>query len=156
MAHVADRILAAVKARLSTLSGGITVVVLPLHLLDVEQLPAIIIDNVVDTISSRTEGFFPDEQARRLEFTVQPTLLADSLSLPDVVGDMHEQVEIALTGSQDAVNLGGLLTRGLRIEGAELVIDSESLQQPAAGWRISVSCTYNLRSDVPGNTEKEL
>jgi hypothetical protein len=154
MAHVADRILAAVQARLAVVPGIVGAHVKPLHLLEEDQLPALVIDEIEDTVDSAT-GFFPVAQTRELKFVVQICQLASSDNFSSLLTTLHEDVSLALFGSLAATNLGGLLTRGLSEQSAALFTDSESLQQVVGGWRITVSCTYNLRSDMPGKTEKE-
>ena len=153
--HVADRILAALKSRMASVSGVTGAHLLPLHALDISQLPAIVIEQARDIVTEST-GVFPVYQTHRLEMTVRLCIMATESTFDAALGTLHESVSKALTGSAAAITLGNILTRGLRIEGEELFSDSESLQKPVGGWDISVSCIYNTRSDQPGNFEKEL
>ena len=155
MAHVADRILAAIKSRLAAVSGIAGVHLLPLHLLDSSQLPAIVIDGVEDSVEQAT-GYFPVFQTRKLQIPVKVCVMATEAAFDSAVATLHEAAAVALTGSESAINLGGLLTRGLSITSERLFADAESLQKPVGGWEITVTCTYNTRSDQPGHTEKEL
>jgi hypothetical protein len=155
MAHVADRILAAVLANLVAVPGVVTADIKPLDLLEEGDLPALIIDEVEDDVEPGEVGFFPVEQTRKLKFVVLACVMASASSTKAQLADLHEQAELALVGTEAAVRLGGLLTRGLKVHGGSLSTDSESIQKPVGVWRISVSCTYNLRSDAPGKTEKE-
>ena len=155
MADVADRILALVKSQLATVAGITGVHLQPLHLLTADQLPALIIDDIKDEIVEET-GFFPVSQTHRLAFTVVLCQMVSAASFSSALGTLHEATKLALVGTAAAVNLGGVLTRGLAVKGSDLFTDSESLEKPVGGWRISVVCTYNTRSDQPGHTEKEL
>lgn len=155
MAHVADRILAALKGRMASVSGVTGAHLKPLHLLDAAQLPAIVIDDIRDSVEESL-GYFPVYQTHKLQFSVRICLMATEASFDAALATLHEAVATALTGSTAAINLGGLLTRGLTIDGEELFADAESLQKPVGGWAINISCTYNTRSDQPGHTEKEL
>lgn len=154
MDHVADRILAELKTRLAVVPGILGAYVTPLHLLDVDQLPAIIVTDIEDTVIASV-GHFPIDQTRELKFVVQICQIATASTFAAQLSPLHADVCLALFGSVPAISLGGLLTRGLKEEGAALFTDTESLQQPVGGWRISVTCTYNHRSDQPGKTEKE-
>lgn len=157
MSHVADRILAAVLNNLSGIPGIATVDIKPLDLLEEDQLPAVLIDEIDDEVQSGyLAGHFPVDTTRKLSFVVKVCLMAAATDFKLLIGGLHELVELALVGSESAVSLNGLLTRGLMVHGGSLFSDSESLQQPVGGWRIPVTCTYNLRSDQPGKTEKEL
>ena len=153
--HVADRILAALKSRMASVTGVTTAQLLPLHMLDASLLPAVIIDPVRDTVTEST-GVFPVYQTHKLEMVVRVCIMATESAFDAALGTLHEAVAKALTGSVSAITLGNVLTRGLRIDGEELFADSESLQKPVGGWAIAVSCIYNTRSDQPGNFEKEL
>lgn len=157
MAHAADRILAAVLANLAAVPGIQTASLKPLYLLEETDLPALVIDDVEDEVTAADgfDGYFPVSQSRRLNFVVQVCAMSGSQTFLADVADLHEKAAIALVGSELAVKLGGLLTRGLTIHGGSMFTDSESLQKPVGGWRISVSCTYNLSSESPGKTEKE-
>ncbi len=153
--HVADRILSTLKSRMASVSGIVGAHLLPLHLLDASLLPAVIIDQVRDTVTEST-GAFPIYQTHRMEMTVRLCIMATESTFDAALGTLHEAVSKALTGTASAITLGNVLTRGLRIDGEELFADSESLQKPVGGWAIAVSCIYNTRSDQPGNFEKEL
>ena len=153
--HVADRILATLKGRMASVSGITGAHLLPLHMLDTSQLPAIVIDQVRDSVTEST-GVFPVYQTHRMEMTVRLCIVATEAAFDAALGTLHEALSKALPGSATAISLGNVLTRGLRIEGEELFADAESLQKPVGGWAIAVSCIYNTRSDQPGNFEKEL
>jgi hypothetical protein len=153
--HVADRILSTLKSRMASVSGITGAHLLPLHMLDISLLPAIVIDQVRDTVTEST-GVFPVYQTHKLQITVKLCIMATESSFDASLGTLHEATAKALTGSVSAITLGSVLTRGLRIDGEELFADSESLQKPVGGWAIEVSCIYNTRSDQPGNFEKEL
>lgn len=153
--HVADRILDALKSRLALTMGASGVHRVPLHMIDYSQLPVVIIDQIRDSVTESI-GVFPVYQTHRMEMIVRICIFATEQNFDAALGSLHESVSRALTGSADAITLGGILTRGLRIDGEELFVDSESLQKPVGGWGISVSCIYNTRSDQPGNFEKEL
>ena len=49
--HVADRILAALKSRMASVPGITGAHLLPLHMLDSSQLPAIVIEQARDTVT---------------------------------------------------------------------------------------------------------
>lgn len=153
--HVADRILSTLKSRMASITGVTGAHLLPLHMLDSGLLPAVIIDEVRDTVTEST-GVFPVYQTHKMEMVVKVCIMATESTFDAALGTLHEAVSKALTGSVAAITLGNVLTRGLRIEGEELFADAESLQKPVGGWAISLSCIYNTRSDQPGNFEKEL
>ena len=157
MAHVADRIIAAVLVNLAQVPGVITADIKPLDLLEEEDLPALIIDDVEDEVQpGYLLGVFPVDKTHKLNFVVKVCVMATAPTCKQQLADLHELVEQALDGTDAAVKLGGLLTRGLFVSGATLITDSDSIQKPVGIWNIAVSCTYNTRSDQPGKTEKEL
>lgn len=153
--HVSDRILASLKSRLAAVSGVSGAYLLPLHMIGIDQLPAIVIDQVRDSVTEST-GMFPVYQTHRMDLVVKLCIGATEASFDAALGPLHEALARALTGSVAAITLGNTLTRGLKIDGEELFADSESLQKPVGGWAVAVSCIYNTRSDQPGNFEKEL
>lgn len=154
MSHVADRILSAIQSRLASVAGIMGVHYEPFFTLDANHLPAIVIDDIEDQVDEAV-GQFPVDETRKLSFVVKVCQMGGSAAFSSGLATLHEAVSIALFGSRDAITLGGLLTRGLREVSATRFTDAESLQKPVGGWAIQVTCTYNLRSDVPGLTEKE-
>lgn len=153
--HVADRILSALKSRMASVTGVTTAQLMPLHMLDVSLLPAVIIADVRDSVTEST-GVFPIYQTHKMEIGLRICVMATESTFDSTLGTLHEAVAKALTGSASAITLGGILTRGLKVEGETLFADAESLQKPVGGWVIELSCIYNTRSDQPGNFEKEL
>lgn len=154
--HVADRILAALEAQLATVPGigAGHVFFRPLHMLTEADLPALIVDDIEDEVVQES-GFFPVEETHHLSFTVFPCLMTGTAGFRAALGALHHDAEAALVASLPARTLGGLLTRGLVRGDAVYVVDAESLQKPVGGWRIPFKCIYHLRSDQPGNVEKE-
>lgn len=153
--HVADRILAAVEAQLATVPSLAGRVFLPpLQSIEEANLPAAIIDDIEDEVVGEI-GFFPVEEQHELRFTVFICQMVSAAGFRAALAVLHHDIEVALVGTLASRSLGGLLTKGLRRGQAVYVVDAESLQKPVGGWRIPFVCTYFLRSDQPGNVEKE-
>lgn len=154
--HVADRIMDALESQLATVAGigSAHVFLQPLVTLVDTDLPALIVEDFEDTVTSEV-GFFPVEERHELSFTVFVCQMVGSAGFRAALGTLHHDTEMALVGSLAARTLNGLLTRGLIRGNASYEVDSDSLQKPVGGWRIPFRCTYFLRSDEPGKVEKE-
>lgn len=154
--HVADRILAALEAQLATVAaiGPGRVFFRPLASINEADMPCVIVDEIEDDVVAEA-GYFPVEEQHALRFTVFVCQMVGAAGFRGAIATLHHDVELALVGSAAARSLGGLLTTGLKRPQAVYAVDAESLQKPVGGWRLSFTCTYFLRSDQPGNTEKE-
>lgn len=152
-AHVADRILFAVRDRLA--AAGIPCLIEPARTLSPLDLPAALLRDIEDETIESTGGD-PVFETRRLSFDAFVCDAANSTVIDAEVADLHLRAEFALLGSPEGRRLDGLLTRGLKRLSARRVVDIDSLQLPVGGWAIRFECTYGLRSDAPGLVEKEL
>lgn len=154
--HVADRILTALETQLATVTGigASHVFFQPLTTLTDPDLPALIVDDIVDEVVERT-GFFPVDEKHEMRFSVFACDLISRASFRSQIGTLRHDTELATVGTVAARTLNSLLTRGLQRGDAAYEVDSESLQKPVGGWRIPYKCTYFLSSDRPGNVEKE-
>jgi hypothetical protein len=150
--HVAGRILDTIASLLTT--AGKTVLREPFVQITDDNLPACIIRNIKDEVMEAV-GFFPVEQTRLLTFEIFACDMASTSGLRSSVDALRYDVEVALLGSETAKKLNGLLTRGLSGGEAVIDVDSESLQKPVGGWSITFECVYGLRTNAPGQVEKE-
>lgn len=142
--HVASKIIAAVETRLSAIAP---VSVLPLHLIPLEDLPAIVIEDIEDeTLEQLGPG--PLNERHAVSFEVFGVVATGS-GFGVTAGELRTQIEQALLGTTNDVRLGGLCRPGLRREGASFRVDSESLQKPVGGWSMKFQCAYQLKTDAP-------
>jgi hypothetical protein len=142
--HAASHIIDAVEARLATIAP---VSVLPLHLIPIEDLPAIVIADIEDeTVEQLGPG--PLSERHVVSFEVFGVVATGS-GFGVTAGELRTQIELALLGTANDVRLGGLCRPGLRREGASFRVDSESLQKPVGGWSMKFQCAYQLKTDAP-------
>lgn len=142
--HVASQILAAVESRLSAIAP---VYIVPLSSIPIDNLPAIVIENIEDeTVSQIGRG--PLAEKHQLRFEVFGAVVATG-GFQVFAGQLRTGIEQALLGTPSAIVLDGLSRPGLKRTAADFRHDAESLQKPVGGWSMKFECVYQLSTDAP-------
>lgn len=150
MALAADQLVAAIKAQLTGLAGSHGVFIKPLSMLDADDLDCVLIDGVSDVLVERV-GIWPISELRQFSCDIMTIVMAPEASALAVLQPLHEAAHVALFGSREAINLGGLINNPLKCDTDDFFADTKSLQQPVCGWTLRVTCHYSIRLDRPGN-----
>ena len=142
--HVASQIIAAVETRLAAVAS---VHIVPLFAVPLENLPAILIEDIEDE-TTQALGPGPVQEIHRLSFEIFGCIAAVS-GFQTTAGTLRTDIEKALLAATNDVRLDGLCRPGLSRISAVFRHDAESLQKPVGGWSMKFVCTYQLKTDAP-------
>lgn len=144
-AHVASQIIAAVGSRLASVAD---VYYVPLAAVPIDNLPAIIVQDIDDE-TAQALGKGPVQEQHRLSFELFGVVAHAESGFQTEAGELRASIELALMAAADDISLDGLCKPGLRRIGAEFRVDAESLQKPVGGWAMKFNCVYSLKTDAP-------
>lgn len=142
--HVAAQILGAVESRLQAIAP---VHFVPLHAIQGDSLPAIVVQNIED--ESDGFGTGPIAEKHRLSFEVWPLVMASGATFRSEAGVIRAAVEQALLATKNDVQLGGISRPGLSRPSAAFSVDADSIGKPVGGWVLKFTCVYQLSTDAP-------